>query len=165
MTVIYTVWICLKNCAKHFRRWAFSSTNDLFLLIEISYKLERQRDTKVQLMGEAIKLRQTCQFHPLATSLKISSTLHLLTLIQLVKTTCRKLADNKFRQSTSTTLLATCNRLFVKKLSQAMRTHPDIGLLITGLSQDVSWLYTPPVYPPPLRSYISMFFTIHENLW
>ena len=33
----------------------------------------------------------------------------------------------------ATSLLATCYRLVVNKLSQAMRTHPDIGLL-----QDVS---------------------------
>ena len=31
----------------------------------------------------------------------------------------------------ATSLLTTCNRLVVNKLSQAMRTHPDIGLLTT----------------------------------
>ena len=31
----------------------------------------------------------------------------------------------------ATSLLTTCNRLFVNKLSQAIRTHSDTGLLIT----------------------------------
>ena len=30
-------------------------------------------------------------------------------------------------------LLATCKRLAVKKLSQAMQTHPNIGLLIASV--------------------------------
>ena len=37
-----------------------------------------------------------------------------------------------------TSLLTTCNRLVVNKLSQAIRTHPDIGLLITSLLQAVN---------------------------
>ena len=38
-----------------------------------------------------------------------------------------------FDNQLATSLLTTCNRLFVNKLSQAMRTHSDIGLLITRL--------------------------------
>ena len=37
-------------------------------------------------------------------------------------------------------IIHTCNRLVVNKLSQAMRTHPDIGLLLTSLLQDVNRL-------------------------
>ena len=37
-------------------------------------------------------------------------------------------------------LLTTWNKLVVNKLSQAVRTHPDIGLLITTLLQDVNRL-------------------------
>ena len=36
--------------------------------------------------------------------------------------------------------MTTCNSLVVNKLSQVMRTHPDIGLLITSLLQNVNSL-------------------------
>ena len=41
-----------------------------------------------------------------------------------------------FDNQLATSLLTTCNRLVVNKLSQAMRTHPDIGLLVTSMLQD-----------------------------
>ena len=47
-----------------------------------------------------------------------------------------------FDDPLTTSLLATCNRFVVNKLSPAMRTHPDIGLLITSLLQDVNTLVT-----------------------
>ena len=46
-----------------------------------------------------------------------------------------------FKNQLAAILLTTCNglvRLVVNKLSQAMRTHLDIGLLIKSLSQDVN---------------------------
>ena len=58
-----------------------------------------------------------------------SCNLSFVDLLQLVETTCRKPVDNKFWQST-------CNKSVenlttaINKLSQAMRTHPDIGLRI-----------------------------------
>ena len=39
-----------------------------------------------------------------------------------------------------TSLLTSCSRLVVNKLLQAMRTHPDIGLLTTSLLQEVNRL-------------------------
>ena len=54
----------------------------------------------------------------------------LLHLLQLVETTCGKSIDNKFFDNQlATSLLTTCNRLVVDTLLQAMRMHPDIGLL------------------------------------
>ena len=51
-------------------------------------------------------------------------------LFQLVKSTCGK--------ETVTSLLTTYNRLVVSKLSQTMRAHPHIGLLIPSLLPDVN---------------------------
>ena len=42
-----------------------------------------------------------------------------------------------FKCNLQTSLLKTFNRLVVNKLSQAMRAHPDIDLLIASLLQDV----------------------------
>ena len=81
----------------------------------------------------------------IATSLSISSscnksvkislvaTCHNAGLFQLVETICNKRFEiinlQQVRWQLATSLLTTCNRLVVNKLSQAMRTHPDIGLL------------------------------------
>ena len=43
-----------------------------------------------------------------------------------------------FDNQLATSLLTTCNRRVRRELSQAMRTHPDIILLITNLLQDVN---------------------------
>ena len=45
-------------------------------------------------------------------------------LMQVVSSTCSKSANIK---------LATCNRLVIIKPEHAMRTHPDIGLVIADL--------------------------------
>ena len=43
-------------------------------------------------------LQQTCQFHQVATNLSIASSRNKSVKIRLIKTTCRKPVDNKFRQ-------------------------------------------------------------------
>ena len=81
---------------------------------------------------------QTCYnlLKQLETSLLIKSLDNQLATSLL--TINLQLANNNFRRSTLqqvcfftylTSLLTTCNRTVVNKLSQAMRTHPDIGLL------------------------------------
>ena len=87
------------------------------------------------------KLQQACQFHQVATSLSISSscnkfvkirlvaTCHLQTCYTLLKQLASSLWITSFENQLATSLLTTCNRLVVNRLSQAMRTHPDIGLL------------------------------------
>ena len=71
------------------------------------------------------KLQLTCQFHGVAT------------IYNLLKHLAASLWITSFDNQLATSLLTTCNRLVVNKLSQAMRTHPDIGLLITSLLQVV----------------------------
>ena len=92
----------------------------------------------------------TCK--QVATNLSISSSCNKSVQIRLVLTchlqTCynfliqlaASLWITRFDNQLATSLLTTCNRLFVNKLSQTMPTHPDIGLLITSLLQDVSRL-------------------------
>ena len=87
-----------------------------------------------------------------ATNLSISSSCNKSVKIRLVVTcriqTCYNLLKQlaaslwitSFNNQLATILLTTCNRLVVNKLSQAMRMHPDIGLLITSLLQDVNGL-------------------------
>ena len=106
------------------------------------------------------RLVASCQFYRLvascqqvATSLSISSvatscnksvkiklvaTCHLQTCYNFFKQLAASLWITSFDNRLATSLLTTCNRLVVKKLSQAMRTYPDIGLLITSLLQDVN---------------------------
>ena len=69
------------------------------------------------------KLHQTCLFYQVATSLLKSGLLQLV--ICRLDINCQKQLDNQLAIS----LLTTCNRLVVNKLSQALRTHLDIGLL------------------------------------
>ena len=89
-------------------------------------------------------LQQTCQFHQVATSLLIKiglvgATCHLQTCYNLLKQRhAASLWITSFDNQLATSLLTTCNRLVVNKLSQAMRTHADIGFLITSLFQDVN---------------------------
>ncbi len=51
---------------------------------------------------------------------------------QVDETTCIKPACSL---QLAASLLTTCNRLVIIKLEQAMRTHPDIGLVIADLLQ------------------------------
>ena len=100
------------------------------------------------------RLLATCQ--QTATNLSISSSCnksvkirlvaacHLQTRYNLLKQLEASLWITSFDNQLATSLLTTCNRLVVNKLSQAIRTHPDIGLLITSLLQLARfWLCIP----------------------
>ena len=50
--------------------------------------------------------------------------------VDLLKQLAASLWITSFGNQLTTSLLTTCDRLVVNKLSQAMRTHPHIGLLI-----------------------------------
>ena len=105
------------------------------------------------------RLVASCQFYRLvvtcqqvATNLSVSSgynksvkislvaTCHLQTCYNLLKQLAAILWITSFDNQLATSLLTTCNTLVVNKLSQAMQTHPDIGLLITSLLQDVNMM-------------------------
>ena len=91
------------------------------------------------------RLLATCQ--QTATNLSISSSCnksvkirlvaacHLQTRYNLLKQLEASLWITSFDNQLATSLLTTCIRLAVNKLSQVIRTHPDIGLLITSLLQ------------------------------
>ena len=94
------------------------------------------------------RLVAICQFYRLlancwevATRLSTSSSCNKLVKVRLAATcdleTCysllKQLASSlwitSFENKLATSQLTTCNRLVVNKLSQAMQTHPDVGLL------------------------------------
>ena len=56
----------------------------------------------------------------------------------LLKQLVASLWITSFDNQLETSLLATCNRLIVNKLSQAIGMHPDISLFVTSLLQDVN---------------------------
>ena len=72
-----------------------------------------------------IKLHQVCE-HQTCCNLIFAD------LLQVDETTCIKPACSS---QLAVSLLTTCNRLVMIKPEQAMRTHPDIGLLIGDLLQ------------------------------
>ena len=87
-------------------------------------------------------LQSSCDVSIVPTNLSISSscnksvklvihrlvaTFHLQTCYNLLKQLAASLWITSFGNQLATILLTTCYRLVVNKLSQAMRTHPDIG--------------------------------------
>ena len=96
----------------------------------------------INLRGVSTKLNEyfvaTCQ--RVTTNLSISScchksvkirlfaTCHLQTCYNLLKQLAASLWITSFENQLATSQLTTFNRLVVNKLSQAMRTHPDITL-------------------------------------
>ena len=78
-----------------------------------------------------MKLQQNCQFQRVASH--VATQFHLQTLLDLLKQLAASLWMKNFENQLSTSLLTTCNKLAINKLSQAMRTHPAIGFLITNL--------------------------------
>ena len=89
-----------------------------------------------------------------SVKIRLVATCHLQTCYNLSKQLAANLWITSFDNQLATSLLTTCNRLIVNKryiqlarnrmavnkLSQAMRTHPDIGLLMTSLLKDVKGL-------------------------
>ena len=68
-----------------------------------------------------------------SVKVRLVATCHLQTCYNLLKQLAASLWITSFDNQLATSLLTTCNRLVVNKLLPAMRTHPDIGLLITSL--------------------------------
>ena len=75
-----------------------------------------------------------------SVKIRLVATCHLQTCYNLLKQLAANLWITSFDNQLATSLLTTCNKLVVNKLSQTMRTHSDIGLLMTTLLQDVNKL-------------------------
>ena len=89
-----------------------------------------------------------------SVKIRLVVTCRLQTCYNLLKQLAANLWITSFDNQLATSLLTTCNRLIVNKryiqlarnrmavnkLSQAMRTHPDIGLLMISLLKDVKGL-------------------------
>ena len=56
---------------------------------------------------------------------RLVATCHLQTCYNLLKQLAASLWITSFDNQLATSLLTTCNKLVVNKLSKAMRTHPD----------------------------------------
>ena len=76
-----------------------------------------------------IELQQACESQA-CCNLSFAETWYNL-LKQLVASLWITSFDNQL----AITLLTTCNRIDINKLSQAMRTYPDIGLLIQSFAR------------------------------
>ena len=103
----------------------------------VLYSQKRQRHVA---SCQFYRLVATCQ--QIATNLSISSSCNKSVMIMLAchlqisynlwKQLAASLWIKSFDNQLGTSLLTTCNRLVVNKLSQAMRAHPDINLLKTS---------------------------------
>ena len=82
---------------------------------------------------------------------------HLQTCYNLLKQFVASLWITSFEYRLATSLLTTCNILVLNKLSQAMPTHSDIGLLITSLLQDVNRLIVTCAF---LAMYMDAYFFV-----
>ena len=104
-----------------------------------AHTLHSQKRHRIVASCQFYRLVATCQ--QVATSLSILSscnrsveirlvaTCHLQTCYNLSKQLATSLLITTLDNQLATSLLTNCNRLVANKLSQAMRTHPDIGLL------------------------------------
>ena len=68
-----------------------------------------------------------------SVKIRLVATCHLQNCYNLLKKLVASPWITSFDNQLATNLLTTCSRLFVNKLSQAMRTHSDISLSITRL--------------------------------
>ena len=75
-----------------------------------------------------------------SVKIRLVATCYLQTCYNLLKQLAASLWITSFDNQLLPSLLTTCNKLVVNKLSRAMRMHPDIGLLMTSLLQDVNKL-------------------------
>ena len=89
-------------------------------------KLHSEKRQRLVASCQFYQLEATCQ--QVATSLLKSGLLQLV-IYRLVTTCWDNLQQACWNNQLATSLLTTCKRLVVNKLSQAMRTHPDMGLL------------------------------------
>ena len=91
------------------------------------------RKIRVQKVSTNLSILSSCN-----KSVKISC--HFQTSYNLLKQLAASLWITSFDNQLATILLTSWNRLVVNKPSQAMRMHPDIGLLITSMLQNVNRL-------------------------
>ena len=76
-----------------------------------------------------IKLHQACWLHRVVSSLVVSLTC-IMPDLQVVEATCIMHVDKKSGESIGTKPIHNfCSRLVINEPEQAMRTHPDIGLI------------------------------------
>ena len=73
-----------------------------------------------------------------SVKIRLVATCHLQTCYNLLKRLEASLWITSFDNQLATSLFTTGNRLIVNKLSQAMRTHPDIGLSTRSQLKDVN---------------------------
>ena len=78
----------------------------------------------------------------ISVQIRLFVTFHLQTCYNLLKQLAASMWIKSFDNQLVTSLLTTCNRPVVNKLSQGIGTHPDISLLKTSLLQDVNRLVT-----------------------
>ena len=109
--------------------WNFSLVYCDILLVTHSWKRHR-----LVASWQFYQLVATCE--QVATSLSISSSCNKSVKIRLVENchlqTCYNLLNKLqacWNNQLATSLFTTCKRLVINKLSPAMQTHPDIGLL------------------------------------
>ena len=114
----------------------------------------------LQLVNE---FEQTCQFHQVATSLLKPGLLQFVncrTCYNLLKQLAASLWITSFYNQLATSLLTTCNRLVVNKLSHALQTHLDISLFITSLLQDANRLAALCSFSSMQRRHLKVFHWI-----
>ena len=81
---------------------------------------------------EFIKLQQVCENQTCCNLIFVD-------LLQVAETSCIKRVDKSLDNQLAPSLLTTCSKLRTIKPEQAMRTHPDIGLM-TARQQSYSRL-------------------------
>ena len=97
----------------------------------------------LQQISTNLSILSSCK---MSVQIRLFVTFHLQTCYNLLKQLAASLWMISFDNQLATSLLTTCNRPVVNKLSQAMRTHPGISLLKTSLLQDVNRLVTLGMY-------------------
>ena len=103
-------------------------------LTEIALPKTPQTCCKLYILPTCCNLSTRCNSLSILSSCKKSVKIrlvaicHLQTCYNLLKQFAESLLITSLDNQFATSLLKTCDRLVLNKLSQAMRTHPDIGL-------------------------------------
>ena len=98
-----------------------------------------------------------------SVKMRLVAICHLQICYNLLKRLAASLWITHFDNQLTTSLLTTCNRLVVNKLSQAMRTHPDIGLLVTSCCKMSTDLLTSWVWDDNITVYLFSFAYNYTN--
>ncbi len=107
------------------RKQSYTAKNAADLMQVVDFTALMQLPTNCIKPVDFIKLYQVCE-HQTCCNLIFAD------LLQVDETTCIKHACSS---QLAASLLTTCNRLVIIKSEQAMRTHPDISLVIAELLQ------------------------------